>query len=332
MTWQLKLSLFVAALAAAPASGYDTRAVSFFDSGRAGQLLGAADVPLAYRVFEQNPPSRGAVVVATGFSETMRRYAEVALDLHRAGYTVILFDHRGQGQSGRMLTDRHKGYVDDFENYVQDLKTVFDELAKPRANERAYLLAHSMGGGVAARYLEEHPGDFRRATLSAPMLKIRMSSWLEVAAEWLMGLCSLIQFDEFYVRGPTPPSDYTSAVNQVTHDAERYEALQVEIARATPDEQVWGPTARWLHQAMNGSARARSEAHKVETPLLILQAGDDVFVTSEAQDDFCARVKHCTVMRFPTAKHEVLLETESIRSAALSSLLSFFAADFAPNH
>lgn len=327
MTWPLSLSLFVAALAPPLASAYDAGAKVFFESGQAGQLSGAANIPLAYRIFAHPSPSLGAVVVATGFSESMPRYAEVAKDLHHAGYTVILFDHRGQGLSGRMLADPHKGYVDDFENYVRDLKTIYEKLAQPRATERAYLLAHSMGGGIAARYLKEYPADFRRAVLSAPMLQILMPRWQSLIADGFLGFCSLLQVDTFYVRGPTDPASYLFATNKITHDPERYQALQMDTALATPSEQIWGPTARWLRQALVGSARARSEADKVVTPLLILQAGDDAFVSAEAQDDFCAKAKHCNLERFPTAKHEIMLETEVVRRSALSSLLNFFAAD-----
>ena len=37
-------------------------------------------------------------------------------------------DHRGQGLSGRMLDNPQPGYVESFDDYVQDFKQFYDEL------------------------------------------------------------------------------------------------------------------------------------------------------------------------------------------------------------
>lgn len=323
MTWRSKLSLLALAWAGSPALAFEAQAVPFYESYPIQELQGAGGVKIAYKIIPLAGSAR-AVVIAQGFSETMVKYAELAWELRRAGYSVILYDHRGQGHSGRLNADPHKGYLDDFANLVADLKTVTETAARPLAHD-LFLIAHSMGGGVGALYLAQHPDDFRKAILSAPMLAMPLPKWQRTPVLWLMGLCKLLHLDEFYVRGPSDPAKFTFATNLVTSDPERYEELQVKPARAQPQDQVWGITARWLYEAMTGIARARELAGKVQTPVVLLQAGDDRFVGGDGQDDFCAQATRCKILPLPGARHEIFSEQDRYRAPALAATLKFFA-------
>ena len=66
-----------------------------------------------------------------------------------------------------MLADKEKGYVDQFDDYVADLKQFHDEVIVPDKPAKLFLLAHSMGA-ISARYLERWPNDIQAAVLSSP--------------------------------------------------------------------------------------------------------------------------------------------------------------------
>ena len=68
------------------------------------------------------PPGRkGTVLVLQGRAEFIEKYFETVRDLRARGFAVVTFDWRGKGLSDRALSNRHKGYVRSFSNYITDL-------------------------------------------------------------------------------------------------------------------------------------------------------------------------------------------------------------------
>ena len=130
----------------------------------------------------RSPGSDKGIVISNGRTESFIKYKEVVYDLWHAGYSVYVFDHRGQGFSGRILQPasegssseakralREIGHVERFNDYVDDLKTFVDRVVKPDSNRNLALLTHSMGGAIASLYLQKHSGDFAAAVLMSPM-------------------------------------------------------------------------------------------------------------------------------------------------------------------
>lgn len=85
------------------------------------------------------------IVVCPGRIESYIKYAELAYDLFHLGFDVLIIDHRGQGLSGRMLPDTHRGHVDNFSDYVDDLAAFWQQEVQPGPWRKRYILAHSMG-------------------------------------------------------------------------------------------------------------------------------------------------------------------------------------------
>ena len=68
-------------------------------------------------------------------------------------FTVLLWDYRGHGRSGRQLDPRH---VDlSVERHADDLAAVLDDISPP--GEPALLVGHSMGCQVALEVRRRHP-------------------------------------------------------------------------------------------------------------------------------------------------------------------------------
>jgi lysophospholipase len=308
---------------------YRTRVLPLFARSETGMLKGASGVPIYYRGLK---PAAGAdgkiagtVVIAPGYSESLGKYSEVAFDLLQSGFAVVLYDHRGQGRSGRLLPDSRRAHIDDFENLVHDLHALNAQVIRPRFPGPYFLLAHSLGGVVGARALEEFPDDFTAAVLSSPMLMVKVNPWLRAPLQWALAGLSRLGWDQFYVRGPVDPRGFTFAGNSVSHSQVRYETLQIGLSRLEPEAQVWGVTARWLIEAWRGTEVTRREAARARAPILLLQAGDDRYVVNAAQDEFCRAAPSCRLLRFPEGKHELLMEADVVRTPALNAALAFWA-------
>jgi lysophospholipase len=294
--------------------------------GAYGAFAGVAGVPIRYASFVQ-PNEKGAIVILPGRTEAFIKYCELIWDWKNEGYSIYLMDHRGQGQSGRMLSDPEKGYVAEFGDYLKDVETFVSKVVRATPHPKTYLLAHSLGGAISTLYLEKHPHDFDAAVLSSPMEEINTAPYAEWEAMTIVTAECLVFLGDHYVlgKGPWDPNE-TFAANTVTHSQDRW-TMNHLLWVAHPEVVLGGPTNQWLHESIEADWQARgSDAKKIVTPTLILKAGADQVVIPSAEDTVCSQTPACTEMFFPTAGHEILQETDDIRDAALDATLAFFSA------
>jgi len=108
-------------------------------SGAGGVRLYRCHVPAIVQ-----RPGSPVLVVMHGYGEHCRRYDELARFLARRGIGIASFDARGHGRSAGQ-----RGYVRDFEDYVDDLCVFFDAVARSEPDRSVALLGHSNGGLIA---------------------------------------------------------------------------------------------------------------------------------------------------------------------------------------
>ena len=96
-------------------------------------------------------PRRGTVCLFGGRGEFIEKYFEVVADLRRRGFAVATMDWRGQGGSGRALSNPRKGHVRDFAQYDNDLFRFMKEIVLPDCPPPFTALAHSMGANILIR-------------------------------------------------------------------------------------------------------------------------------------------------------------------------------------
>ena len=114
------------------------------------EFTGVGDIPVRFVRFHDKKNDR-VIVVCPGRIESYIKYAELAYDLFHLGFDVLIIDHRGQGLSGRLLSDTHRGHVDNFSDYVDDLAAFWQQEVE-RARRKRYILAHSMGGAISTLF------------------------------------------------------------------------------------------------------------------------------------------------------------------------------------
>jgi len=285
-------------------------------------------------------PERAVIVISNGRTENALTYAELIGDLTSRGYSVYIHDHAGQGFSDRLLSGRRneqKGYVDDFARYVADLRTFVHEHVIPDASSRGnrpmYLLAHSMGGGVASLYLEQEccRHDFAAAVLVTPMHAPKVPGW------WVIPGAKFMRFLHApgYALGQgeywaAPFADKNSDLTHSGIRLGRIRALYDEAAKRASqpggrDPRIGGPTHGWLAAASAAGESAVQGADRISIPVLILQASDDTAVDNAAQGDFCRRVPRGMCQGFAIEKsyHAVFNETDTFRVPALTKILDF---------
>ena len=305
------------------ARSFNRNVKPFFANGVTGYFTGASDVRLFYRYF-LNPQSRGSIVISEGFGQSTQAFSEVAYDWYQRGYSVFLFDHRGQGQSERVTADPQRGFLDDYEALPEDLHTFITRYVQPNSTGPLFLFGHSMGGAVAALYLELYPQVFSAAVLSAPMLKINLKG----APEWFVRplMANLAMLDEdFYVTVPKNPENQQFETNGLTQSEERFRALIVDPIIAQPNLGLWGVTARWLHRALQMTQQILDDVRTIQTPILLFTAGQDRLVSPQGHVHFCQILRSlCQHVVIEEARHNVFDETDAIREQVMSATENFF--------
>jgi lysophospholipase len=229
---------------------------------------------------------RSVIVVCPGRIESYVKYAELAYDLFHMGFDVLIIDHRGQGLSGRMLSDTHRGHVDNFSDYVDDLAAFWQQEVQPGPWRKRYILAHSMGGAIATLFLQRHSHQCDAIALSAPMFGIvmRFPDWMvRHILDWAEGHQRI---REGYAIGTGRWRALPYTMNVLTHSRQRYRR-NLRFYADEPRLRVGGPTYHWVREGILAGEQALAGAGDDSTPTLLLQAEEERVVDNRMHDRFC---------------------------------------------
>ncbi|MGC8708216.1 MAG: lysophospholipase [Athalassotoga sp.] len=103
--------------------------------------------------------ARAVVVIIHGLGEHVSRYDVISKEFNAAGLEMVGFDQRGHGKNPVI-----KGYVDHFEDFLKDID---DFVKMQKTTLPIFMLGHSLGGLIAARYNEEFQGRLKGTVLSS---------------------------------------------------------------------------------------------------------------------------------------------------------------------
>lgn len=313
------------------AKGYLYTVLPFMQTGETF-LFKIRDGTRLSAVHFSHPNPKGTILILPGQSEPWLKYAEIFYDLYEKGYSLYSYDHRGQGLSEHLVREnRQIGHIERFESYVEDLEDfVATVLVSPRVppnEEKFYLLAHSMGAGIAAKYLSRGVTPFRAAVLSSPMLMLNTKPYSIPVARTITAAAVVAGQGEKYARGKgdfDPSAPFES--NDVTGSPERFWMTNA-VARMHPLSVIGGPSNEWVHQALVATPKIVKGMKGILTPTLLFQSGRDQLVKPKGQNEGCAKTAACSLVLFPEAEHEILMEKDFIRDSAMAKIEAFFKAE-----
>lgn len=303
--------------------------MDFWQQREEGELTGVDGVTLRFVRFLA-PQHENVVLISPGRIESYVKYAELAWDLFHCGFDVLIIDHRGQGRSGRMLSDTHRGHVVHFSDYVDDLEQLWEQEIAHGPWRKRYALAHSMGGAITTLFLQRNPHAFDAVALCAPMFGIvlRLPEWIvRHILDWAE---SRPDVRENYAMGTGRWQALPFGLNVLTHSHVRYRR-NLRFYADEPGLRLGGPTLHWVREGILAGEQVLAHAAEMTTPVLVLQAQDDRVVDNRMQDRFCAlraAAGHpCegeTPFIIEGAYHEILFEKDNMRNLALNAIIDFF--------
>ncbi len=281
------------------------------------------------RVFRWNAEKpRGAILFQGGRGDIIEKYLESFAHWHDAGWSVTAFDWRGQGGSGRFLSDPLVGHVPDFGIWVADLAEFVARWTAATPGPHV-AIGHSMGGHLILRALAEKLIAPDAAVLLSPMLGFETGALpLSLTAGLVKAAARLAPERSAWKSNERPASSRVSREGFLTHDPERY-ADELWWKSEKPELALGPPSLRWLAQSYISclALEAPVKVEHVETPMLLIGAEGDRLVSPRAIPRFAARLPNARLKMFDGGvSHEILRERDEIRNQALAEIDGFLGA------
>lgn len=258
-----------------------------------------------YRRWTPASAPRAAILLAHGLGEHSGRYQEFAETMAAAGFAVVAPDHKGHG-----LTEGPRAHIDRLEDFfapLLELRSLIDEWYP---GVPCFLVGHSMGGLISARFLLDHQDKFAAAALSGAALKPSeepglLLLWTTKLLSALFPTAGVLQLD----------------ATQVSRDAD-------VVERYVNDPLVHSgkASARLVGELFAGMAVVKERANTVTLPVLVMHGEADAMTAAEGSREFFEAIASSNkqLKIYPGLYHEIFNEPE--RDAVKADLVSFFEA------
>lgn len=284
------------------------------------QLLTAGGSLVRYGHWRgRSPVSRGSVLLLQGRGEFMEKYDETIGELCSRGMDVVSFDWRGQGLSGRCLPGSNNGLSPYYGHCLDDLDVVINQVIAPLNSGPLCILAHSMGGHIALRYLHLHHHAFPLAgcILTAPMIDIVTKPVPGIVARWLCRLQVKRGRGSATVGGARKYDSYHIPFkgNWLTSDRKRFEHSQ-QLVSGNPQLASGCVSYGWLADTFDSIdvLKGAGFAESLNVPLLVFMAQKEQVVSNAAIHAFVKRLPKAHLIVVEEARHEILQEQDTRRA------------------
>lgn len=131
------------------------------------RFRGHKNLNLYYQGWLPSENPRAILLLVHGLADHSGRYSNLVSYFVPRGYAVLGLDHRGHGKSEGL-----RGYVENFSDYLDDLRLFLDIVREQHRDTRIFLVGHSVGGTIATAYAAKHQVGLAGLILSAPTLKV----------------------------------------------------------------------------------------------------------------------------------------------------------------
>jgi lysophospholipase len=278
-----------------------------------------------YGVSAPHGAARGQVLILPGYGESAEGWFETARDLNARDYVVWILERQGQGGSERATPWRDLGHATSLAPDVTATRAMVRAIIRPPrggvgGRDRFVILGAGDGGLVALRALEEGV-QADAVILSSPNFDVadppRPKTELIRLARWARGL--KLGFARYPGQADWKRDGQDGFAARLTHDRSRG-AVQQAWMLANPDLRMGAPSLAWyaaFYDAVDATGR---DLKRIRTPIVMLDAGQDVKALPGPQRTACAALPLCSETRYPDARHALHLETDSVRNRWLEKV------------
>jgi len=237
------------------------------------------DLSLHYKAWNVQGATKALVLLHRGH-EHADRWDSVIPSLTMPDTAIYAWEARGHG-----LSPGRRGHAAGFMEYVRDLDTFFRHLQKTHGltPERTVVVAHSVGGVVAATWVHDFAPRIAGLVLATPALEVNLIVPGALTSIRVMQKLKSDATIKSYVRGSWLTRDLSAAA---VYDADKLISKDI--------------SAKILVDLFDTAQRVISDAEVMDRPLLLFSAGADKVVKKQAIDALynnygCEQKTHLTL-------------------------------------
>ena len=267
--------------------------------------------------------AKAAMVMSHGFSENTVKIKEIIYYMVAQDYMVFAVDHRGHGRSFRQSPHPNLVHLNNFNDYIEDLHQFVSLIVKTETSLPLFIFGHSMGGGIAAGYIERYPDDFKKAVLSSPMLKLHLP-FPERITRVITGVKCLIGQGDTFGPGQGPYKGLEDFEGSSSSNRARFDHYQ-RLKKDNPPFQISANSYGWIYHSICAIAkiRSRSACARIKIPVLILRCEEDALIDPTGLDQFADHTADCRIIDFNNCRHEIYNSDDHIISAYYDAIFTF---------
>ena len=298
----------------------------FLSSIRSSGIMPRKEAPSGQGIYYdiyKTPNPKAAIVMSHGFSESAEKLKEIIYYMVQMGYEVYAVDHRGHGRSFRQSYHPNLVYINSFYDYVNDLHDFVSLVVKTSTALPLYLFGHSMGGAIAAIYIEKYPDDFKKAVLSSPMLKLNLPI-PEPFTRLLSGFMCLIRKGDSFGPMQKPYTGFESFEGSSASCEARFNYYQNKKA-TTPKFQLCALSYGWLYHSLVAILKARSKkaCSNIKIPVLVFICNDDSLINPKGPKKFVKNTMDSSLIAFSGCRHEIYNSDDRVIAEYYKNLFDF---------
>jgi alpha-beta hydrolase superfamily lysophospholipase len=258
---------------------------------REGQFTDRGERTIYYQYWEPDTIPRAVIILVHGAAEHSGRYDRFAGYFTDHGYAVAALDHPGHGRS-----EGTRVHIDRFDDYIDALERFHEQVNNDFPGVPQFLLGHSLGGLISARYLLRHQARFVGCVLSGPAIMTELEPGL--VQTWMIRLFSMV----------------APRMGALQLDASGVSRDPAEVERYLKDPLVYNGkmTARLVSELFSAMQDIHQRAGEIQLPLLLLHGGADA-MTAPAGSAFMHDSVNSTDKQlkiYPGLFHEIFNEPE----------------------
>lgn len=199
--------------------------------------------------------AKALVIFLHGAGQHSGHYSYVGTECLNRRIALAAPDLRGFGRSGGK-----RGHILRFQEYLDDLEVLVTRLQQHYSGLPIYLFGHSMGGLIAIRYVQRHPGKIAGVLLSSPALGVYPPPFI---------IRKCIEF--FSIVAPSLPLDlikWNESLRRLNYFRSGLPGWTSEVMNEHLPTICYTP--RWCTEMVHNGEMAISEVQKLHFPALCL--------------------------------------------------------------
>ena len=197
--------------------------------------------------------AKAVFVLVHGLKDHSDRYDELARALVEKGVAVRAYDQRGHGRS-----EGRRGWVDRFDDYLDDLDSFLDSVREEFPGKPVFLFGHSMGGAVVTLYTLTYRPKIAGLLLSGAALDVPP-----------------VLADIVKVAGKIPLLDDSPIFTLKAKDFSRLPDVVKDVEGADPLVYPKNHTARLGSNVVRAVRRIRKQMDQLQVPVLAMHGSAD---------------------------------------------------------